>query len=236
MDVVQRCCCGVDVHKASVVACVIAPGAGGAPCKEVRTFGPMTQDLLHLVDWLVEAGCTAVAMERTGSYWKPLYNLLAGVVEQVLVVNAAHIKHVPGRKTDVKDKDAEWIADLLRHGLLRASFIPDRPQRELRELTRYRTSLIRARAAEVNRVHKVLEGAHIKLAAVASDLTGVAGRAMLAALLEGSTDAAAMAQLAQGKLRAKIPQLEQALVGQFGAHQRFLIADRAAPGPHRHLG
>ena len=150
MDVLHRCCCGVDVHKASVVACLIAPRAGGAPCKEVRTFGTMTEDLLQLVDWLVAAGCTAVAMESTGSYWKPLYNLLEGVVEQVLVVNAAHIKHVPGRKTDVKD--AEWIADLLRHGLLRASFIPERPQRELRELTRYRTSLIRERAAEVNRV------------------------------------------------------------------------------------
>jgi transposase len=224
MDVLHRCCCGVDVHKASVVACVIAPGAGGAPCKEVRTFGTMTADLLQLVDWLVEAGCTAVAMESTGSYWKPLYNLLEGVVEQVLVVNAAHIKQVPGRKTDVKD--AEWIADLLRHGLLRASFIPDRPQRELRELTRYRTSVIRARAAEVNRVQKVLEGANIKLAAVASDLTGVSGRAMLAALLDGHLEAAAMAQLAQGKLRAKIPQLEQALVGQFGAHQRFLITQQ----------
>ena len=224
MDVLHRCCCGVDVHKASVVACLIAPRAGGAPCKEVRTFGTMTEDLLQLVDWLVAAGCTAVAMESTGSYWKPLYNLLEGVVEQVLVVNAAHIKQVPGRKTDVKD--AEWIADLLRHGLLRASFIPDRPQRELRELTRYRTSLIRERAAEVNRVQKVLEGANIKLAAVASDLTGVSGRAMLAALLDGHMDAAAMAQLAQGKLRAKIPQLEQALVGQFGAHQRFMIAQQ----------
>ena len=224
MDVLHRCCCGVDVHKASVVACLIAPRAGGAPCKEVRTFGTMTEDLLQLVDWLVAAGCTAVAMESTGSYWKPLYNLLEGVVEQVLVVNAAHIKQVPGRKTDVKD--AEWITDLLGHGLLRASFIPDRPQRELRELTRYRTSLIRERAAEVNRVQKVLEGANIKLAAVASDLTGVSGRAMLAALLDGHMDAAAMAQLAQGKLRAKIPQLEQALVGQFGAHQRFMIAQQ----------
>ena len=224
MDVLHPRCCGVDVHKASVVACVSAPGAGGAPCKEVRTFGTMTADLLQLVDWLVEAGGTAVARESTGSYWKPLYNLLEGVVERVLVVNAAHIKQVPGRKTDVKD--AEWIADLLRHGRLRASFIPDRPQRELRELTRYRTSLIRERAAEVNRVQKVLEGANIKLAAVASDLTGVSGRAMLAALLEGRTDAAAMAQLAQGKLRAKIPQLEQALVGQMGAHQRFMIAQQ----------
>ena len=224
MDVLYPCCCGVDVHKASVVACLLRPGPGGAPAKEVRTFGTMTNDLLALVDWLVGAGCTVVAMESTGSYWKPLYNLLEGVVEQVLVVNAAHIKQVPGRKTDVKD--AEWIADLLRHGLLRASFIPDRPQRELRELTRYRTSLIRERAAEVNRLQKVLEGANIKLAAVASDLTGVSGRAMLAALLDGRMDAAAMAHLAQGKLRAKIPQLEQALVGQVGAHQRFMIAQQ----------
>jgi transposase len=224
MDVLHARCCGVDVHKASVVACLLVPGSGGAPEKEVRTFGTMTQDLLALVDWLVASGCTAVAMESTGSYWKPLYNLLEGVVAEVLVVNAAHIKQVPGRKTDVKD--AEWLADLLRHGLLRASFIPDRPQRELRELTRYRTSLIRERAAEVNRVQKVLEGANIKLAAVATDVTGVSSRAMLAALLGGSTDAAAMAQLARGKLRAKIPQLEQALVGHVGAHQRFMIAQQ----------
>jgi transposase len=144
----------------------------------------------------------------------------------VLVVNAAHIKQVPGRKTDVKD--AEWIADLLRHGLLRASFIPDRPQRELRELTRYRTTLVRERAAEVNRVQKVLEGANIKLAAVATDLTGVSAREMLAALLAGSTDAAAMARCAHGRLREKIPQLERALVGSFGPHQRFLVAEQLA--------
>jgi transposase len=224
VEVVYPRCCGVDVHKKTVVACLIVPGPQGWPVKEVRTFGTMTADLLHLGDWLVAAGCTAVAMESTGSYWKPLYNLLEGVVEQVLVVNAAHIKQVPGRKTAVKD--AEWIADLLRHGLLRASFIPERPQRELRELTRYRTSLIRERAAEVNRVQKVLEGANSKLAAVAQDISGVSGRALLAALLAGSTDAATMAQLARGKLRATIPQLEQALVGQVGAHQRFLIAQQ----------
>src|SRR5690348_14214084 len=132
MDVLHPCCCGVDVHKASVVACLLRPRQGGAPAKEVRTFGTMTNDLLQLVDWLVAAGCTAVAMDSTGSYRKPLYNLLEGVLPTVLVVNAAHIKQVPGRKTDVKD--AEWIADLLQHGLLRASFIPDRAQRELREL------------------------------------------------------------------------------------------------------
>ncbi len=224
MEVLHPRCCGVDVHKASVVACLLMPGRGGAPEREVRTFSTMTEDLLALVDWLGGAGCTHVAMESTGRFWKPLYNLLEGVVEEVLVVNAAHIKQVPGRTTDVKD--AEWIADLLRHGLLRASFIPDRPQRELRELTRYRTSLVRERSAEVNRLQKVLEGANIKLSVVAKDIMGVSGRAILAALLAGSTDAAAMAQVARGKLRAKIPQLEQALVGHFGAHQRFLITEQ----------
>jgi len=226
MDVVHARCCGVDVHKATVVACLIVPGAQGRPTKEVRTFGTMTVDLLQLVDWLVAAGCTHVAMESTGSYWKPIYNLLEGVIDEVVVVNAAHIKQVPGRKTDVKD--AEWIADLLRHGLLRASFIPDRPQRELRELTRYRTALVRERSAEVSRVQKVLEGANIKLAVVAKDITGVSGRDMLAALLAGRTDAATMAQFARGRMREKIPQLEKALVGRFAAHQRFLVAQQLA--------
>ncbi|HWE62648.1 MAG TPA: IS110 family transposase [Chloroflexota bacterium] len=226
MDVVYARCCGVDVHKASVVACLLTPGTGGVPTKAVRTFGTMTEDLLALADWLVAAGCEAVAMESTGSFWKPLYNLLEGVVPAVLVVNAAHIKQVPGRKTDVKD--AAWIADLLRHGLLAASFIPDRPQRELRDLTRYRVSLVQERAREVNRLQKTLEGGNIKLSVVAKDLTGVSARAMLAALLAGQQDAAAMAQLARGKLRAKIPQLEQALVGLLGPHQRFLITEHLA--------
>jgi transposase len=226
MEVLYRCCCGVDVHKKSVVACLIRPGRGGRPNKEVRTFGTMTADLLALGDWLVGADCEAVAMESTGSFWKPLYNLLEGVLPTVLVVNAAHIKQVPGRKTDVKD--AEWIADLLRHGLLHPSFIPDRAQRELRELTRYRTTLVRERAAEVNRVQKVLEGANIKLSSVATDLTGVSAREMLAALLAGSTDAAAMAQCARGRMREKIPQLEQALVGTMGSHQRFLLGEQLA--------
>jgi transposase len=184
----------------------------------------MTRDLLALVDWVVAADCTAVAMESTGSFWKPLYNLLEGVVPEVLVVNAAHIKVVPGRKTDVKD--AAWIADLLRHGLLAASFIPDRAQRELRELTRYRTVLVRERAAEVNRLQKALEGANIKLSVVATDITGVSGRAMLAALIEGTADPASMAQLARGRMRKKIPELEQALEGSFGPRQRFLVAEQ----------
>jgi transposase len=211
MDVVHARCCGVDVHKATVVACLIVPGAQGRPTKEVRTFGTMTEDLLHLVDGLVAAGCTHVARESTGRYGKPLYNLLEGGSDEVAVVNAAHLKQVPGRKTEVKD--AEGIADLLRHGLLRARFIPDRPQRELRELTRYRTSLVRERAAQVSRVQKVLEGANIKLAAVAKAITGVSGRDMLAALLAGSTDAAAMAQLARGRMREKIPQWTKGVGG-----------------------
>jgi transposase len=225
MDVLYERCCGIDVHKKMVVACLITPDATGTPTKETRTYGTMTADLLEMMDWLVDAGCTHVAMESTGVFWKPLYNLMEGTLE-VLVVNAAHMKNVPGRKTDVKD--AEWIADLLRLGLLQASFIPDRPQRELRELTRYRTSLLQERSAEVNRLQKTLEGANIKLSAVATDIMGKSGRDMLAALVAGRTDAAAMAQLARGKMREKLPQLEKALRGQFAAHQRFLVAQQLA--------
>jgi transposase len=225
MDVVHARCCGLDVHKRTVVACLLTSASGGEPSKEVRTFGAMTDDLLRLADWLTSVGCTHVAMESTGVYWKPVYNLLEGAVE-VLVVNARHIKAVPGRKTDVKD--CEWIAELLRHGLLHPSFIPDRPQRELRELTRYRTSLIQERAAEVNRLQKVLEGGNIKLAAVATDIMGTSGREMLAALVGGESEPATLAQLARGRLREKMPQLEQALAGQFGVHQRFMVAQQLA--------
>lgn len=225
MEIVYTRCCGLDVHKRSVIACLFTPGPTGTPTKELRTFGTMARDLLALSDWLGAVGCTHVAMESTGAFWKPIYNLLEGRFD-VLVVNAQHIKAVPGRKTDVKD--AEWIAELLRHGLLRASFIPDRPQRELRELTRYRTTLIQERANEVNRLQKVLEGANIKLSSVATDILGKSGRAILEALVGGTTDAAALAQLARGRMREKIPQLEQALAGQFGAHQRFLIAQQLA--------
>src|SRR5262249_53537214 len=158
------------------------------------------EDLLRLVDWVQAAGCTHLAMEATGVYWKPIYNLCEGLLT-VLVVNAQHIKAVPGRKTDVRD--AEWIADLLQHGLLRPSFIPPAPQRELRELTRYRSTLLQERAAEVNRIQKTLEGAHIKLAAVATDVLGVSGRAMLEALVAGTTDAVTLARLARGRLREK---------------------------------
>jgi len=226
MDVVYPRCCGLDVHKRNVVACLIVSGDEGRPRKEIRTFETLTDDLLKLSDWLVGQGVTHVAMEATGVYWKPVWNLLEGSDLHLLLVNARHVKAVPGRKTDVRD--CEWLADLLRHGLLRGSFVPDRPQRELRELTRYRTSLVRERGAEVNRLQKVLEGANIKLAAVATNIMGKSGREILAELVEGSTDAPALAQLARGKLREKIPQLERALVGNLGAHQRFLLAQQLA--------
>ncbi len=225
MDVVYERCCGLDVHKRTVVACVVVPGTTGQPRKTLRTFGTMTEDLLALGDWLQTEGVTHVALESTGSFWKPVWNLLEDRFT-LLLVNAQHIKAVPGRKTDVKD--AEWIADLLRHGLLRASFVPDRPQRELRELTRYRTSLVRERSAEVQRVQKTLEGANIKLSAVAANVLGVSGRQMLEALAGGEADAAALADLARGKLREKLPQLERALTGRVGPHQRFLLARQLA--------
>ncbi len=225
MEILYARCCGLDIHKRTVVACLFVPGAEGTPTKEIRTFGTMTNDLLALSEWLAAAECSHVAMESTGVFWKPIYNLLESSFG-VLVVNAQHVKAVPGRKTDVRD--AEWIGDLLRHGLLRASFIPDRPQRELRELTRYRTTLIHDRANEVNRLQKVLEGANIKLSSVATDILGKSGRDILEALVAGTTESAALAQLARGRLREKIPQLEHALAGQFSAHHRFLIAQQLA--------
>ncbi len=221
MEVRYDCCCGLDIHKRMVVACLVKPGQGREPEREIRSFGTETRALLEMAEWLAVNDCAAVAMESTGSFWKPIYNLLEGQCE-LLLVNTRHLKLVPGRKRDVKD--AEWIADLLRHGLLQASFVPARPERELRELTRYRTSLVRERAAEVNRIQKVLEGANIKLASVASDVMGVSGRAMLAALAAGQEDAGELAKLARGRLREKQGQLEQALQGRMGAHQRFMLA------------
>lgn len=225
MEVLYARCCGLDIHKRTVVACLAITEASGRVHKQVRSFGTMTDDLLGLADWLAEQGVTHVAMESTGVYWKPLWNLLEDQFT-LLLVNAQHIKAVPGRKTDVRD--CEWLADLLRHGLLPASFVPDRPQRELRELTRYRTSLLRERAAEVNRLQKTLEGANIKLGSVASDVLGASGRAMLAALVAGETEAGRLADLAQRQLREKRPQLERALTGRMGPHQRFLLAQQLA--------
>ena len=225
MEVVSPRCCGLDVHKDVLVACRITPGERGHPKKEIETFGATTDEILRLGDWLAEVECTHLAMESTGVYWKPIWNLLEGQVE-LLLVNAQHVKTVPGRKTDVQD--SEWLADLLRHGLLRPSFVPDREQRELRELTRYRASLVRERTAEVNRLQKTLEGANIKLGSVATDIMGKSGRQMLDQLVAGQTDPAALADLAKGKLRTKIPALERALVGRFGEHQRFLVGQQLA--------
>jgi len=198
----------------------------GPPQREVRTFGTFTHEVLALADWLAEQEVTHIALESTGVYWKPIWNLLEDRFA-LLLVNPRHIKAVPGRKTDVHD--AEWLAELLRHGLLTPSFVPDRAQRELRELTRYRTSLINERSAAVNRLQKTLEGANIKLASVASDVLGVSSRQMLAAVVEGTTlEASALAELAHGQLRDKVPQLEQALSGRVGPHQRFLLAEQLA--------
>ena len=185
MDAIYERCCGLDIHKKTVLACLIVPRKGRQIRKDIRTFGTMTDDLLALANWLAAENVTHVAMESTGVFWKPLFNLLEDRF-QLLLVNARDIKQVPGRKTDVKD--CEWIADLLRHGLLKASFVPDRPQRELRELVRYRTKLVRERSAEVNRLQKTLEGANIKLVSVASDPLGLSGRQMLEALVAGLTD------------------------------------------------
>lgn len=226
MDTVYERCAGLDVHKKTVVACVLTPGTDGQPRKQVRTFGTMTADLLALRDWLEAEDCTHVAMESTGVFWHPVYNVLEGGTLELLVVNAQHVKNVPGRKTDVKD--ADWLAQLLRHGLLCASFIPPRPQRELRELTRYRSTMRAERADEVNRLQKTLEGANIKLAGVVSDILGMSGRAMLEALVAGQTDPQVIADLACGTLKAKRDQLALAVQGQVGPHQRFLIAAQLA--------
>lgn len=225
MEVVHTYCCGLDVHKNTVVACITVPGPGAKPRRETLTFGTTTNEIVRLAEWLNANGVTHVAMESSGSYWKPIWNILEPLFNLVLA-NARDVKAVPGRKTDVKD--AEWLADLFRHGLLKGSFVPNREQRELRELTRYRTSLIEERSAEVNRLQKVLEGANIKLASVATDITGVSGRQILRALIGGTTDAAAMAELAKGRLRDKIPQLQEALRGTFGPHQRMMVAQQLA--------
>ncbi len=222
MEVVFERCAGIDVHKRTAVVCLLTPGQRGRPVAQTRTFGTTTQELLALSDWLGAHGCTHVGIESTGEYWKPVHNLLEGSFE-VWLLNARHVKAVPGRKTDVGD--AQWLAELLRHGLVRPSFIPPRHQRDLRDLTRHRTSFVRERATLVNRVQKVLEGANIKLGAVATDVLGASGRAMLQAILAGEGDGAVLAALAKGKLRKKRDQLERALTGRVRPHHRFLLAE-----------
>jgi transposase len=221
MEVIHERCAGLDVHKKTVVVCQMHTRAHGRKEQETRTFGTTTVELLAVLDWLAEWGCTHVAMESTGEYWKPVYNILEGHVE-VLLVNAQHIKAVPGRKTDIGD--AEWIADLLRHGLLRSSFVPPRAQRELRDLTRQRSNLVRERASVINRLQKVLEAANVKLASVVSHVAGASARAMLEAMISGESDPAALAELAKGRMRGKRAELERALAGTTGAHHRFLLA------------
>ncbi len=221
MEVVYTHCAGLDVHKKSVVATILVPREGTLH-KETQTFGTTTPDLLTLSDWLQTHGVTHVAMESTGEYWRPIFNILEGNFE-VLLVNAQHMHQVPGRKTDVKD--SEWLADLLRHGLVRGSFIPPAPQRDLRDLTRHRSNFVRERTNLINRVHKTLEGANIKLASVASDVMGVSGRAILAALIEGHSDPATMAELAKGRLRTKRDELTKALEGRVKPHHRFILTE-----------
>jgi transposase len=212
--------CGLDVHQATVVACLLIVLKNGRVQRQVRTFGTTTRELMGLREWLLSESCTHVAMESTGVYWKPIYAILEGAFE-IVVANAQHVKKVPGRKTDVKD--AEWIADLLCHGLLRPSFVPPSPIRELRDLTRYRRKLVESRTAERNRLLKLLETANIKLASVATDVFGGSGLLMLHALVEGKATAQEMAELAKKQLRKKIPELELALEGKVEEHHRFLL-------------
>lgn len=230
MQTVYQICCGLDVHKRTVTACLLTKGPRGRTEKTLRTFGTMTRDLEDLAAWLQAAGCRHAAMESTGVYWKPVYNVLERVCEQVLLINAQHIKHVPGRKTDMKD--AEWIATLLAHGLLAGSFVPPPEIRELRELTRYRQTLIQERARLANRLQKLLEGGNIKLASVVSDVLGKSGRDMLAALARGEQDLDAMAELARGRLRSKIPQLVEALRGVLSETQRWLLGEQLREVAH----
>ena len=222
MELLYQRCCGLDIHKKMLVACLIIVTADGKRHKEIRSFRTVTQDLLQLLDWLKAAGCTHVAMEATGVYWRPIYNILEGHFE-LLVVNAQHIKAVPGQKTDVHD--AEWIADLLQHGLLKSSFIPSSEQRELRDLTRYRTTLVEERTRAVNRLQKTLEDTNFKLGDVVSDILGKSGRAILDALLAGERDPSVLADLARGRLKAKRAQLEEALIGTLKPHHHFMLTE-----------
>jgi transposase len=226
MQVVYQRCCGLDIHKKLIVACLLLMSSQGVQKKESRTFSTTLADLYRLRDWLVANECQMVAMESTGVYWKPIWNVLEEGLA-LMLVNAQHMKGVPGRKTDMKD--AEWIAELLQHGLLRASFVPPRTQRELREITRYRSKLVEERARLVNRIQKVLEDSNVKLASVATDITGVSGRAILQALLDGEEDPEVLTELARGRMRSKRDQLAQAVQGTMRDHHRFPALEPTAP-------
>lgn len=220
MEIILKRCAGLDVHKRIIVVCVLLVGDDWQVTKHVREFRTMTRDILELGDWLKQLDVTHVAMESTGVFWKPIYNLLDGSFE-ILLVNAQHIKNVPGRKTDVKD--SEWIARCLQHGLLRASFVPKLAIRELRDLTRHRAQLASEKTREANRIHKILEDANIKLGSVATDIMGASGRDMIRHLIAGENDPAKLAELARRKLRGKIPDLKLALEGNMNDHRRFML-------------
>ncbi len=217
MEVLYKRCCGMDIHKNMMVACVFT----GVRKKEIRQFSTMTEDILQLVSWLKETDCEMAAMESTGAYWKPIYNIFEEEQIPVMVVNAQHIKGVPGRKTDVKD--AEWIADLVRHGLVKASYIPNREQRELREITRYRQEIIEERARELNRIQAVLEGCNVKLGSVITDISGKSGMAILKAIVSGETDPVVLSGLAEGRARDKIPEMQKSLQGRISGHQQNML-------------
>lgn len=222
MDTLFARVAGLDLHQKTVVACVRITGPDGKAVEQIRTFGTMTEDLLGMSDWLVEQRVTHIAMESTGVLWKPVWNILDGRSEwELLLVNPRELKQVPGRKSDVKD--SQWIAHLLACGLLRASFVPERGQRDLRDLTRMRAVLTDEHTRTVNRLHKVLQDANIKLTSVATDILGVSGRDMLKGLMQGEQDVEVLAELARGRLRKKIPQLKLALRGQLTAHHKFLL-------------
>jgi transposase len=229
MDVLYPRCAGIDVHKRTAVVTIGWVDEQGQRRKQTRTYGTMTADIERLGAWLVEQRVTHVAMESTGVYWKPVFNLLEPYVTVVLA-NAAHVKAVPGRKTDVRD--SEWLLDLMQHGLIRGGFIPEAPIRALRDLTRYRTSVVEERTRALNRIQKVLEDANIKLGSVVSEILGVSGRAMLEALIAGETDPEVLAGLARGTLRKKHDALVQSLAGRIQDHHRLLLRTLLAHVDH----
>jgi transposase len=220
MEAIIERCCGIDVHKKTITACLMVGTAGKKARKTIRSFSTLTRSLQECRDWLEKEGCTHVALESTGVYWKPIFNIFEESME-VILANARHIKNVPGRKTDVKD--CEWIAQLLRHGLIKSSFIPPKPQRELRDLTRYRQKLIQQKSSELNRLQKFLEDANIKLSSVVSDINGLSAQQMIRHLIENDMTPQEMANLAQRKLRSKLGELELALEGNMTDHCRLML-------------
>ncbi len=220
MEAIIERCCGIDVHKKTITACLMVGKPNEKPTVTIKTFSTMTRDLLACKDWLESEGCTHVALESTGVYWKPVFNILEDSME-IILANARHIKNVPGRKTDVKD--CAWIAELLRHGLIKGSFIPPRPIRELRDLTRYRKKLIQQRSSELNRIQKFLEDANIKLSSVVTDINGVSAQDMIHHLIKQDMTPQEVAELARGRLRNKITELEKALEGAMRKHHRLIL-------------